>query len=229
MNVLVTGANRGLGLEFVKQYAEDGATVYACCRDPGEAKALRRISDAAGGKVSLHGLEVTDARSVAKLAEGFGGAPIDILINNAGIYGPEKQSASEMDYEGWARTFAINSMAPLRIAQAFHRNLLAGREKKLITITSGMGSTPQHTGDYFAYRASKAAVNNVMHGLAVAWKRDQVTIVVIHPGWVKTDMGGPNALLEPHESIAGMRRVIAKLTHADSGKFLDYRGQEIAW
>jgi NAD(P)-dependent dehydrogenase (short-subunit alcohol dehydrogenase family) len=92
-----------------------------------------------------------------------------------------------------------------------------------------MGSTEQHTGDYFAYRSSKAAVNNVMHGLSIAWKADGITIVVIHPGWVKTDMGGPNAALEPHESIAGMRRVIAKLTQADSGKFFDYRGHNVAW
>jgi NAD(P)-dependent dehydrogenase (short-subunit alcohol dehydrogenase family) len=229
MNVLVTGANRGLGLEFVKQYAEDGATVYACCRAPGEAKALRKISDATGGKVSFHALDVADPHSIMALAESFGAEPIDILINNAGIYGPEHQSADNMDFDGWAKTFAVNSMAPLRVAQAFRRNLRKGQEKKLVTITSGMGSTPQHTGDYFAYRASKAAVNNVMHGLSRAWKADNIIVTVIHPGWVKTDMGGPNAALEPHESITGMRRVIAELTAADSGKFLDYRGQEIPW
>jgi len=229
MNVLITGANRGLGLEFVKQYAEDGASVYACCRDPGAATALRRISDEAGGKVSLHGLDVADAKSVAALSESFGEEPIDILINNAGIYGPGQQSAADMDFEGWAKTFAINSMAPLRIAQAFHRNLKNGHGKKLVTITSGMGSTPRHDGIYFAYRSSKAAVNNVMHGLSLVWKNDGIVVALIHPGWVKTDMGGANADLEPHESIAGMKQVIAKLTAADSGKFLDYSGKELPW
>ena len=229
MNVLVTGANRGLGFEFVKQYAEDSATVFACCRDPAKSEALRKVSDAAGGKVSLHALDVTEPTSIAALGHAFDGEPVDILINNAGIYGPAKQSADEMDYEGWARTFAVNSMAPLRIAQAFRASLKRGREKKLITITSGMGSTAQHDGGYFAYRASKAAVNNVMHGLALAWRSDEITVALIHPGWVKTDMGGPNAALEPHQSIAGMKKVIAKLKFADSGKFFDYAGKELPW
>jgi NAD(P)-dependent dehydrogenase (short-subunit alcohol dehydrogenase family) len=229
MNVLVTGANRGLGLEFTKQYAEDGATVFACCRDPGGAKALRKVSDAAGGKVSLHALDVTSPQSVTALAESFGDEPIDILINNAGTFGPAKQSADEMDFEGWAETFAINSMAPLRIAQAFRRNLRKGHAKKLVTITSKMGSTAQHSGGYLAYRSSKAAVNNVMRGLAQAWKADGIVVVLLHPGWVKTDMGGENADLELHESIDGMKRVIAELAPADSGRFLDYRGKELPW
>ncbi|HWU25529.1 MAG TPA: SDR family oxidoreductase [Rhizomicrobium sp.] len=229
MIVLVTGANRGLGLEFVKQYAEDGATVYACCRNPGAAANLRKISDMAGGKVSLHGLDIGDADSIAAFAKGFGREPIDILINNAGVYGPHSQSADDMDYEGWANTFAVNTMAPLRVAQAFRANLKAGRAPKLITITSIMGSTAQQPGGYFAYCSSKAAVNNVMHGLAQQWRDDGILVVLVHPGWVKTDMGGANAPLEPHESVAGMRGVIAKLRASDSGRFLDYRGQEIPW
>lgn len=229
MNLLITGANRGLGFEFVKQYAEEGAAVFACCRDPSGASALRKICDASGGKVRLHALDVTAPDSVAGLAAQFGATALDLVINNAGVYGPARQAVDDMDFEGWAHTFAVNTMAPFRIAQALHRNLKTGAGKKLITVTSGMGSTPQHDGSYFAYRASKAAVNNVMHGLARAWKKDGITVALIHPGWVKTDMGGQSAPLEPHESIAGMRRVIANLTAADSGKFFDYRGQEIAW
>jgi NAD(P)-dependent dehydrogenase (short-subunit alcohol dehydrogenase family) len=229
MKVLVTGANRGLGLEFVKQYAEDGATVFACCRDPGAAKALRAVSDAAGGKVSTHALDVTSPASITALGKAFGGEPIDILINNAGVYGPAKQSADDMDYDGWAQTLAVNTIAPLRIAQAFHEDIRKSREKKLVTITSGMGSSARHDGGYFAYRASKAAVNNVMHGLARAWKADGIIVVLFDPGWVKTDMGGKNAPLEPHESIAGMKTVIARLSAADSGKFLNYSGKEVPW
>jgi NAD(P)-dependent dehydrogenase (short-subunit alcohol dehydrogenase family) len=229
MNIFVTGANRGLGLEFVKQYAERGATVFACCRDPQTAHALRKVSDAAGGKVSVHPLDVADPASIAALAKSFGEEPIDILINNAGIYGPEKQSADDMDFDGWAKTFAVNSMAPLRIAQHFKENLRRGDTKKLITITSGMGSTAGHTGNFVAYRSAKAAVNNVMRGVSLAWKKDGIIVGIIHPGWVKTDMGGKHADLEPHESIAGMIAVIAKLTPADSGKYLDYSGKPLPW
>ncbi|MGB8366029.1 MAG: SDR family oxidoreductase [Rhizomicrobium sp.] len=229
MNVLVTGANRGLGLEFVRQFVQDGATVFACCRAPGTAKLLRKINDEAAGKVSVHALDVTSPTSIAALAEAIAAEPIDLLINNAGIYGPARQSADAMDYDGWARTFAVNSMAPLRIAQAFRENLRKGRGKKLVTITSSLGSMEQHDGAVFAYRASKAAVNNVMHGLAMAWKKDAITVALLHPGWVKTDMGGKHADLEPHESIAGMKRVIATLTLADSGKFFDYAGAEVPW
>ena len=229
MKVLVTGANRGLGLEFVKQYAEDGATVFACCRDPHTAKAMRAMSDAAGGKVSMHALDVTDAKAIAALAKDFGDEPIDVLINNAGVYGPGQQSAEEMDYEGWAKTFATNTMAPLCVAQAFHRNLKNGKDKKLVTITSRMGSTAESSGGYLAYRSSKAAVNNVMRGLSLAWKEDGIVVSLLHPGWVKTDMGGKGADLEPHESVAGMRRVIAGLSMAKSGTFLSYRGDEIPW
>lgn len=229
MKVLVTGANRGLGLEFVKQYAEDGATVFACCRDPHSARALQKISDLAGGKVSVHPLDVTSPQSVAALGNAFGSEPVDIFINNAGIYGPAKQSADDIDYDGWARTFAVNTIAPMRLAQTFRANLAKSSRKILITITSGMGSTAGHDGGYFAYCASKAAVNNVMHGLSVAWKKDGITVAVLHPGWVKTDMGGKNAPLEPHESIAGMKRVIANLALAQSGKFFDYSGKEMPW
>ena len=229
MNVLVTGASRGLGLEFVKQYAEEGAMVFACCRDPAASKSLRRISDEAGGKVSMHGLDVADPKSIAAFAKSFGDEPVDVLINNAGVYGPKEQSAGDMDFDGWAEAFAVNSIAPLRIAQTFERNLKKGKAKKLITITSWMGSTTHHGGDYFAYRSSKAAVNNVMHGLSLAWKNEGLIVTLLHPGWVKTDMGGKNAPLEPHESIAGMRGVIAKLTAADNGKFLDYTGKELPW
>ena len=229
MNVLITGASRGLGLEFVKQYAEEGATVFACCRDPGTSKSLHQISDEAGGKVSMHALDVADAKSIASFAKSFGDEPIDVLINNAGIYGPKQQSANDMDFDGWAETFAVNTMAPLRIAQAFHHNFKKGHAKKLVTITSGMGSTVQHSGDYFAYRSSKAAVNNVMHGLALAWKEDGIVVSLLHPGWVKTDMGGKDADLEPHESVSGMRHVIAGLSMAKSGKFLNHRGEEIPW
>jgi NAD(P)-dependent dehydrogenase (short-subunit alcohol dehydrogenase family) len=230
MNVLITGANRGLGLEFVKQYAEEGAMVFACCRDPREAPGLRKLSDASGGKISLHALEVTSDASVAALAASFAGHAIDLLINNAGVSGgPPQQTPEDVDLDAWLQVFAVNTIAPLRVARAFKANLKAGHDKKLVTITSMLGSTAMNQGGYLPYRASKAAVNNVMHGLAATWKDDGITIALLHPGWVKTDMGGPSAPVEPHDSIAGMRKVIAGLKPADSGKFIDFTGKELPW
>ncbi|HEY1961997.1 MAG TPA: SDR family oxidoreductase, partial [Rhizomicrobium sp.] len=165
----------------------------------------------------------------AALGKQLADEAIDIVINNAGTYGPKRQSADEMDFDGWAYTLAVNTMGPLAVAQAFHENLKRGGEKKLITITSGMASTAETEGGYLAYRSSKAAVNNVMRNVAVGWRGEGIISVVLSPGWVRTDMGGSGAPLSPEESVSGMRRVIAGLKESDSGKFLSWRAQEVAW
>jgi NAD(P)-dependent dehydrogenase (short-subunit alcohol dehydrogenase family) len=134
-----------------------------------------------------------------------------------------------MDFDGWAHTFAVNTMGPLALSQALHENLTRGREKKLVTITSGMASTATTEGGYLAYRASKAAVNNVMRNLSVDWRKEGTIVVALAPGWVRTDMGGAGAPLSPEQSVSGMRKVIAGLTFADSGKFLNWDGGERAW
>ena len=225
--VLVTGANRGIGLEFVRQYASDGAKVIACAREPDKAKDLRQLS--ASGDVQLRALDTSDFEACAALGKQLAGEPIDILINNAGYYGPKRQSADEMDFDGWAYTFAVNTMGPLALSQALHENLKRGHEKKLITITSGLGSTATTEGGYLAYRASKAAVNNVMRSLSVDWRKDGIVVAVFSPGWVRTDMGGASATLSPEQSVSGMRKVIAGLTASDSGKFLSWNGEERPW
>lgn len=225
--VLVTGANRGIGLEFVRQYASDGAKVIACAREPDKAKELKQL--AANGDIHLHPLDTSDFKACAALGKQLAGEPIDILVNNAGYYGPKKQSADEMDFDGWAYTFAVNTMGPLALSQALRENLKRGGEKKIVTITSGLGSTATTEGGYLAYRASKAAVNNVMRSLSVDWRKDGITVAVFSPGWVRTDMGGASAPLSPEQSVSGMRKVIAGLTASDSGKFLSWNGEERTW
>ncbi len=225
--VLVTGANRGIGLEFVRQYASEGAKVIACAREPDKAKELVEL--AASGNVKLHALDTSDFKACAALGKQLAAEPIDILLHNAGYYGPKKQSADDMDFDGWAYTLAVNTMGPLALSQALYDNLKRGRERKLITITSGMASTATTEGGALAYRASKAAVNNVMRNLSVDWRKDGIIVAVLSPGWVRTDMGGQGAPLSPEQSVTGMRKVIAGLTQADSGKFLTWQGQERPW
>ncbi len=226
--VLVTGTNRGIGLEFVRQYAEDGARVIACCREPKKADALNRLAKA-NAKISVHALDVSDFAAAFALGRDLKDEAIDILINNAGIYGPRREHADPEYFAEWANTMAVNTLAPAAVAMAFHAQLLRGREKKLISITSGLGSTSENGGGYLAYRASKAALNNVMRTLSVDWKKEGIISVPLDPGWVQTDMGGKSAPLPVAESVGGMRKVIAGLTLADSGKYLKWNGQERGW
>ena len=223
--ILITGANRGIGLEFVKQYAVDGADVIACCREPAKASALNSIK----GKIRVTALTVDDRNSVAALKKELGTSPIDILINNAGISGPRGRPEGIIDFDAWLKTFAVNSLAPVMMAFAFEDNLKAGKEKKLVTITSQLGSIANHGGGAIAYNASKAAVNSLMHGLALSWVRSGLLVGIFHPGWVKTDMGGASAPVAPQESVQGLRAQIAKLSAANSGAYLDYMGRKIAW
>ena len=227
--VLITGANRGLGLEFVRQYAADGARVLACARVPGTARVLLDLAAASAGKITVHPLDVASDASVAHLKQELTDQAIDILINNAGVYGGDRQSADDLDLGAWMRTLSVNTLGPFRVFQALRANLAKGRDKKAIAITSGMGSTTRHNGDALIYRSSKAALNNVMRGLSRAFEADKLIIVPIHPGWVKTDMGGANATLAPEESVASLRRVIARLTTADSGRYLNFDGSELPW
>ncbi|MEQ1866280.1 MAG: SDR family oxidoreductase [Micropepsaceae bacterium] len=227
--VLITGANRGLGLEFVRQYATDGARVLACARVPAGAKALLDLAAASAGKITVHPLDVSSDASVAHLKEELGDLPIDILINNAGVYGGDHQQASDLDLSAWMRTLNVNTLGPVRVFQALRPNLMKGHDKKAIAITSGMGSTARHDGGALIYRSSKAALNNVMRGLSLALKGDGLTLVLMHPGWVKTDMGGANAALTPEQSISALRKVIAGLKPSGSGVFLNYDGSELPW
>lgn len=228
--VLVTGANRGLGLEFVRQYAADGWRVLACCRDPNSAQALRALEPGSGGRIRVLRLDVTNAKSIQAAAEAVGSEPIDVLVNNAGVGGPRSETLGRLDYDAWLRVLDVNTLGPMRVTEAFLDNVARGREKKIVTITSGMGSIADNTsGGAYAYRSSKAAVNMAMRSLAVDLASRGFIVVVMNPGWVRTDMGGPNARLSPAESISAMRAVIAGLKPEDSGRFLNHTGKTYPW
>ncbi|HEY1708785.1 MAG TPA: SDR family oxidoreductase [Rhizomicrobium sp.] len=223
--ILITGANRGIGLEFVKQYAAEGADVIACCREPAKADALKKI----GGNVRVMALDVSDPKSVEALKRDLGDTPLDIVINNAGISGPREKTDGVIAFDKWVEVFAVNSVAPVMIAGALHANLRHGHDKKLVTITSQLGSIANHGGGALPYHASKAAVNSFMHGLSKEWAKDGIVVGIFHPGWVQTDMGGKSAPVTPEQSVHGLRERIKELNSKNSGTFRDYADHELPW
>ena len=193
-STLITGANRGLGFEFARQYLADGWQVYAACRNPQSASELRRLADASDDKLQILALDVIDPVSVQAAAAKLDGQTIDLLLNNAGIGGPRGQGVGNIDYEAWAKVLDVNTMGPLRVSEAFVDHVAQSERKLIVTITSGMGSLADNTsGGAYAYRSSKAAVNMVMRSLAIDLAPRGIACVVINPGWVLTDMGGPHA------------------------------------
>ena len=179
--------------------------------------------------VTLLAIDVTDDDAIAVSKARVGAAPIDLLINNAGVIGPDRQSALDMDYRGFADTLAVNTIAPLRVIAAFLPNLRQAAAAKVVTISSVMGSLAASGPDRLAYRASKAAVNMAMRGVAAELQPHGIAVLTMHPGWVRTDMGGPNAAVAPEDSAAGILRQIARLSLADTGRFVDYQGRKVDW
>ncbi len=228
--VLVTGANRGLGLEFARQYAAAGWKVYAACRDPDAAQELGRLAAESGGAIRVLALEVTDVASVRAAAQSLAGEAIDVLINNAGVGSPKKQRLGSIDYSAWARVLDVNTLGPMRVVEAFLDSVAKGSDRKIVTLTSAMGSIADNgSGGSYAYRSSKAAVNIVVKSLSVDLAPRGITCVVVHPGWVRTDMGGPDGKLTPAESVTALRRLIAGLRPEDTGRFFNYDGKPYPW
>jgi len=223
--VLITGANRGIGLEFARQYAAAGYRVHGACRAPGSADALASL----GERVTLHALDVTDHAGIEALAAGLENEAIDIVINNAGIYG-EAQDFGKIDYAAWEEVMRVNTLAPLKMAECFLPHLEAGKMKMIASLTSRMGSIAENdAGGVYIYRSSKAALNAAARSLAIDLAPRGITVIVFHPGWVKTDMGGPGALIDAETSVAGMRAVIKGAGPKDSGRFFAYDGAEVPW
>jgi NAD(P)-dependent dehydrogenase (short-subunit alcohol dehydrogenase family) len=221
--VLVSGANRGLGLEFARQYAAAGATVLAACREPQQPDALREIAG-----IELCTLDVASAASVGALAATLRGRPIDILINNAGRL--TEGRAGQNDPEAVLEMLRVNTLGPLMLSEALISNLAASNRRLIVTVSSDLGSLSGNvSGGNLGYRVSKAAVNMVMRTLAVELKPHHIACVLLTPGWVRTDMGGANAPLSPAQSVTGMCRVIERLGLRDSGRWLDHSGQECHW
>ena len=224
---LITGANRGLGFEFVRQYLGDGWRVFAACRDPASASKLQQLAKGADGRLNIIAMDMTDLRSVKTAAAQLKDIVIDLVINCAGITGISGQKVGRVDYESWAHVLDVNTMGPLRVVESFTDQVARSERRLVVTITSGMGSLRDNTtGGSIAYRSSKAAVNMVMRSAAIDLAPQRITCVVINPGWVKTDMGGPSATLTPQESVSAMRRLIEKLGPDQSGKFFHYDGNE---
>ncbi len=229
--LLITGANRGIGLEFVRQYAAEGWQVFACCRKPAAADLLNRLVNQFPDRIQAHALDVTDHQQIEQLAQTLTDHPIDLLINNAGVYPPDRGDAfGKTDYAAWQHAFEVNTMAPLKMTEAFIKQVARSELKTIVTITSKMGSVADNRGGgSYIYRSSKAGVNIVVKSLSIDLNPQKIIAVVLHPGWVKTDMGGPGALITTEQSVTGMRRVIGNLTLQDSGKFYAFDGQIVPW
>ena len=222
--VLITGANRGLGFEFARQYSAAGWRVIGTARKPATATDLKDLG------VRVLQLDVADAQSVAAMAAALADEPIDLLINNAGMANRDGMDFETMDFNAVERVLAVNTIGPMRVTRALLPNLRAGKGKQIVHVTSGLGSIEENTGGgYYGYRESKAALNMFNRSLAWNYKDEGFTSVVMSPGWVRTDMGGPEANLSPEESITGMKKVIDGLTIEDTGTFQSWNGTLRAW
>ncbi len=231
-NVLVTGASRGVGLEFARQYAGDGWRVFATCRDPGGATRLAQLAAQSDGAIRVDTLDVADPLTIERLAAELEGQAIDHLINNAAIYGPrENKSFGDMDYAGWAEALDVNIMGPMRVSEAFVEHVAASQHRIMIAISSRvatLGENIRGTSAY-AYRSSKAGLNAVLRSMAEDLAEQGITVVAFHPGGVRTNMGLVNAPLSPEESVTAMRSVISRLDAGDAGCFFNYDGGIIPW
>jgi NAD(P)-dependent dehydrogenase (short-subunit alcohol dehydrogenase family) len=223
--VLITGANRGIGLELARQYAAAGWSVIGTCRKPAEAGALGTLK----GSVRVEALEVTDRAALQALAGRLSDTPIDVLLNNAGML-TGYEAFGETDTASWLKTLEVNTIAPIHVAEAFADHVARSAQRKIVSITSAMGSIGRNTATAaYAYRSSKAALNMAMVTAANELRARGIIVAVISPGWVKTDMGGDNAALTVEESASGIRKAIEGLSAATSGRFFNHSGEEIPW
>lgn len=228
--ILVTGASRGIGLELARQYAHEGWRVFGCCRSPERADELGRLAAESNGMVTVYRLDVTDTGRITALAGELRAEHLDILMNNAGTDRPERQGFGQADEKEWIEAFRVNTIGPLKMAEAFAPHVARSGRRIIATMSSMMGSVKDNfSGGYYVYRSTKAAVNMVVKNLSIDLKRFGIIAVALHPGWVRTDIGGPSATLSPRESVAGLRKVLTALRPEDSGRFLTHEGRELPW
>lgn len=226
--VLITGTNRGLGLGWTRAFLERGDRVIATCRHPERAEALQELAKRFPEQLRIERLDVSDFDQIGRLA-GAVSEPIDILINNAGVYG-KRDDFGQIDYQEWLYVLRVNTLAPVKMCEAFFDHLRRSQRRLVVAMSSKMGSIAENTsGGSYLYRTSKAALNMAMKSLSIDLKPHGIGVLILHPGWVKTDMGGPNALITVEESVAGMVKVVEGFRPEMSGRFFDYRGQEIPW
>lgn len=227
--VLITGANKGIGLELCRVYGEAGHSILACCRLPSSAGDL--VSLAENIDLTIIGVEIGVDESVKTMALQLEGRTIDLLINNAGTMGPkpEEQTAFKMDFDGWTETMNINVMAPVRVMHALLPNLRSSNDARVVTITSQLGAISLDMPMGFAYSASKAAINKYMRLAAIELIKENICLGLIHPGWVKTSMGGQGADISPEESASGIKKVIDLLDKDNNGGFWNWNGEVHSW
>ena len=224
--VVVTSASRGIGRELVRQYAADGWKVIAGCRHP---ESVDRELRAMGSGVRPIAMDVTDLAAVEAVAREDTG-PVDLLLNTAGITGQSSDAPGEVSYAEWARLLDVNTMGPVRVLDAFADRLAAAGGAKAVTLTSGLGSIGDvGSGSNLMYRTSKAAVNMAMRARSFSLGPRGITVVVLNPGWVRTDMGGAGASISVEESVSAMRKIIAGLTPEANGSFLNWKGGSYPW
>ena len=229
MSILITGTNRGIGLEFVKHYLKNNEKVIATCRNKNSAKDLLELKNTTSN-LSLVELDVSNPNSINEFASKITDQPIDTFINNAGVFGPRNNEFGNFNAKEWLDVFNINTIAPLLITQKILKNLRLGKNKKLVFISSKVGSIEENTGGgMYIYRSSKTALNQIIKSLSIDFKDENFIATALHPGWVQTDMGGPNALIDTKTSVKGMAEVIDSLLLKNSGRFYNYDGSSIPW
>ena len=235
---LITGANRGLGLEFVRQLWRAGWTVVATCRSPDRAEALRRIAAESGQTVEVLELDTADPKSISALSAVLGDQAVDLLVCNAGvsrmkqaqITGMEGQRIQDADDALWFEVYRTNAIGPLRVAAAFADRVAASDRRLMAFMSTRMAVAGQNnSGAYYMYRTSKAALNVIVKNLSIELAPRGITCIALHPGWVRTDMGGRNADISPEESVSGMLKILLDAKLPKKAQFLDYRGETVPW
>mgnify|MGYP000306616733 CR=1 FL=1 len=227
--ILITGTNRGIGLELARRFAAANWRVLACCRQPEHASDLQALAGQ-HSNIEIFQLNVTDYTQVAALSEQLKDTPIDILLSNAGLYGPKAYGFGDVDPQAWREVLEVNTVAPLMLAQAFVQQVAASQRKLIAVISSKVGSIADNQGGGgYIYRSSKTAVNQVVKSLSIDLAPLDISVVSLHPGWVQTEMGGPDALISTAESVAGLQQVLLQAGPEQSGQFLEYNGKIIPW
>lgn len=227
--LLVTGSNRGIGLEIVKQYAQLGWQVHACCRQPDAAQELLSLAQQ-HSTIQIHPLDISDEAQITSLADKLNDISLDLLFNNAGIYGQQNASFGNTNSQLWLDCFYINSIAPLKMCEAFVEQVARSQLKTIATMSSKMASMADNgSGGSYVYRSSKAALNAVMKSASIDLKPRGIKVAILHPGWVKTEMGGPHAEISTAESVQQMRNTLQQLTLDGSGSFFEIDGSIIPW
>lgn len=227
--ILITGCNRGIGLEMTRQFAADGWQVIATCRNPSAAWTLSELAEA-HSRIEVRGLDVTDYRQMEGLAKSLQGRPLDILVSNAGYYGPKGVTLGSVDVQEWRKALEINTIAPFKLVETFLPSLAESKYGVVGVLSSKVGSIADNgSGGGYIYRSSKTALNQVVKSLSIDLAEHGISVLACHPGWVKTEMGGPNALISVTESVAGLKKLLLDAGAETSGRFYNYDGAEIPW